>query len=502
MSTLRIGLGALLLVMGCTPIDPAQNTFPQQPEPVAGPPGGGMDPGYGYAQPGYGDPQQQPQAVAYNGPDQPGYPQGYAPGYPDGTQPGTEDQAADATANGELANPEPSTDPNDAGYDMGQVDDSEIDATLDGYGSWEDTDDYGRVWRPDTTAVGVDFTPYETCGSWLWSDAGWNFSCDYAWGWLPFHYGRWGWFGDYWGWQPGNTWSAGAVEWRGGGGYTGWRPLAPIVRDHRGHDHDPPNFHDHRHDVTARDSQWRFTRNDDFGKGHIRGHLLQNPAEGLRATATISRPSIRANYAPISSASIMRARLGSSYHRSIATGGIRGTVGGRAGAPSVRNQGYRPNQGYSGYRMQPSVRTQAPIRGDTPTWRRPTTSYRAQQPAYRAPQYRAPQYRAPQYGAPQQAYRPTYRPPATNSGWSHSTGGPIQRPSYTPSNSSNWSHSSGGGGGGWSRPSAPSHSSGGGGFSHSSGGGGFSHSSGGGGGGFSHSSGGGGHSSGGGGRHR
>src|SRR4051812_4480031 len=89
MSPLRFGVGALLLVMGCAPIDPAQNTFPQQPQQASGPPGGGMDPGYGYPQPGYSYPQeqpQQPQAVAYDGPDQPGYPQGYAPGYPDGTQ--------------------------------------------------------------------------------------------------------------------------------------------------------------------------------------------------------------------------------------------------------------------------------------------------------------------------------------------------------------------------------------------------------------------------------
>ncbi|HET9987961.1 MAG TPA: DUF6600 domain-containing protein [Kofleriaceae bacterium] len=469
MRTLPIGVGALLLVMGCAPIDPAQNTFPQQPQPVSGPPGGGMDPGYGYAQPGYGYPQQQPQAVAYNGPDQPGYPQGYAPGYPDGTQPSTEDQAAEATANGDLQAPEPSADPNDAGYDMGQVDDAEIDATLDGYGTWEESEDYGRVWRPDTTAVGVDFTPYETCGSWIWSDAGWNFSCDYSWGWLPFHYGRWGWFDGYWGWQPGYAWSTGAVEWRGGGGYTGWRPLTPNIRDHRG-EHNPPNFHDHRHEAIARDSQWRFTRDNEFGRGHIRGHLFQNPAEGLRATAVVSRPSIKANYAPVSSASIMRARLGSSYHRSIATG-----AGGTIGTPGRRNEGVRGNPGYSGgYRTQPSVRTQAPIRGDTPTWRRPETSYRA--PAgYRAPQQ--------PYRAPSQSYRPTYRPPATSGGWSHSGGGGYQRPSYTPSNSGSWSHSSGGGGGGYSRPSAPSHSSGGGGgsFSHSSGGGGGGgHSSGGG----------------------
>ncbi|MEP6863154.1 MAG: DUF6600 domain-containing protein [Deltaproteobacteria bacterium] len=496
MSTLRFGVGALLIVMGCAPIDPAQNTFPEQQPQASGPPGGGMDPGYGYGQPGYGYPQQQPQAVGYNTPDQPGYPQGYAPGYPDGTQPSTEDQAAEATANGTVAEPEPSADPNDAGYDMGQVDDAEIDATLEGYGTWEDSDDYGRVWRPDTTAVGVDFTPYETCGSWIWSDAGWNFNCDYSWGWLPFHYGRWGWFDGYWGWQPGYAWSSGAVEWRGGGGYTGWRPLAPIIRDHRGDGHNTPTFHDHRtHEVIARDSQWRFTRDSDFGKGHIRGHLFQNPSEGLRATASIQRPAIKANYAAVSSASLMRARLGSSYHRSLANGGGGGAIGSRAGAGApYRGESRAGSSTYSGYRMQPSVRTQAPIRGDTPTWRRPATAYPQQ--TYRAPQQ--------SYRAPAQTYRPTYRPPATSGGWSHSSGGSYQRPSYTPPSTSGWSQSSGGGGG-WSHPSAPSRSFGGGGgsFSHSSGS--SSHSSGGGGGSFSHSSGGGGgggHSSGGGGRHR
>src|SRR5450432_3687162 len=124
MSTLRLGLGAAIWLMGCTPIDPAQNTFPQNPEPtqVAGPPGGQMDPAYGYQQPGY----QQPV----------GDPQGYQQGYPDGYAPATEDQAAQDTAQGTVDQPvpEPSADPNDPGYDMGQVNDTEIDATLDGYG--------------------------------------------------------------------------------------------------------------------------------------------------------------------------------------------------------------------------------------------------------------------------------------------------------------------------------------------------------------------------------
>ena len=464
MSTLRLGLGAAIFLLGCTPINPAQNTFPQpEPTQVAGPPGGQIDPGYGYQQP----PQQDP--VAYNA-DQQGYPQGY----PDGNAPGSEAQPAEGYApNGPSSvdqtmppSLEPSADPNDAGYDMGQVNDDEIDASLDGYGQWEESEDYGRVWVPDTTAVGVDFTPYETDGSWIWSDAGWNYQCDLSWGWLPFHYGRWGWFDNHWGWQPGHQWSPGAVEWRGGGGYTGWRPLTPIIRDHRA----GVNIRDHR-TVTASDSQWRFASNNEFGKGHIKGHLFQNPSEGLRVTSLVQHPNLRGNYAPVSSASLMRNRLSSNFARN--NQAMRSNNVARPQAQQgPRNEGVRPQQ-QQGFRSQPN---NTPYRGTTsttPTWRRPDSSYRAPQ---------------------QQSYRPTYRPPAqsySNRGYtqpSRSYNGPSH--TYAPpsrSYSGSFSPSRG--------SSAPSHSSSNsGGSFHSSGGGGSSHSSGGGGG----SS----HSSGGGGRHR
>jgi len=466
MSPLRIGLGAAIFLLGCTPIDPAQNTFPQQPEPtqVAGPPGGQIDPGYGYQQPA----QQQP--IAYNG-DQPGYPQGYQDGYaPASEAQPAEDYAPDGPSSVDPLTPapslEPSADPNDPGYDMGQVNDDEISSTLDGYGQWEESEDYGRVWVPDTTAVGVDFTPYETDGSWIWSDAGWNYQCDLSWGWLPFHYGRWGWFDNHWGWQPGYQWSAGAVEWRGGGGYTGWRPLTPIIRDHR----TGGNIRDHR-TVTASDSQWRFASNHEFGHGHIKGHLFQNPSEGLRVTNLVQHPSLRGNYAPVSSASLMRNRLSSNFARN--NQAMRSNPNNVARPQQgFRNDAVRPQQ--QGFRQQPN----APYRGTTPTWRRPESSYRA-----------------PQQSAPQQSYRPTYRPPAqsySNRGGYTQPSRSYNGPSHTyapPSRSYGGSFSPSRG------SSAPSHSSNAGGSFHPSGGGGSSHSSGGGGGG------GGGHS-GGGGRHR
>jgi hypothetical protein len=276
-----IGLLVVALV-GCYS-QPREPEYPQ-PEEVSGPPGGGMD------QPSYAqyEADSQPSESSYA-------PQSYSdPGYaPDDSQ--------------QAAAPEPSADPQDPGYAMGPVNDAEIDATLNGYGEWIDDADYGRVWRPYATVVGVDFTPYESCGSWIWTDWGWTYSCDWDWGWLPFHYGRWDWFDDgYWAWVPGYEWGPGWVDWRYGGGYVGWRPSAPIVRDHRGQ-HQGPTFHDHRHGI--RDSQWTFLGEHDFGKGHIRPHLYKDLAEGLRVTAPVVRPTIKGTPQPVRVAATMRARL-------------------------------------------------------------------------------------------------------------------------------------------------------------------------------------------------
>jgi hypothetical protein len=220
--------------------------------------------------------------------------------------------------------------------------DGEIDATLAGYGEWVELEGYGLVWRPYATAVGVDFTPYETCGSWVWTEWGWTFACEWDWGWLPFHYGRWGWFDDYWAWVPGYEWSPGWVEWRSGGGYVGWRPLPPKVRDHRSmhagggapsvrdHRRGPrvrdhrdrdggPRVRDHREGSRVRDHrtrvasskdwQWRFAATQDLGKPRIRAHLYKSLAEGLRVTSVVTQPPTRASVRPVAAASIMRPRL-------------------------------------------------------------------------------------------------------------------------------------------------------------------------------------------------
>lgn len=95
------------------------------------------------------------------------------------------------------------------------------------YGDWVNNPDYGYVWRPN---VGRDFKPYYTNGHWLMTEFGNTWVSNYDWGWAPFHYGRW-FYDDYdgWVWAPDTEWGPAWVNWRSGGGYYGWAPLAPRV---------------------------------------------------------------------------------------------------------------------------------------------------------------------------------------------------------------------------------------------------------------------------------
>jgi hypothetical protein len=158
MATLRhvASLASLALITGCYRQEPdLYSTFPEATE-VDGPPGGEIDRAW---QEGYVDDNAATTATAYV------------------------DASVGPPATGEL---------------VGSCTDGEISATLDPHGEWVWIEGYGYVWRPYPTVVGVDFTPYETCGTWVWTEWGWTFACEWDWGWLPFHYGRWGWFDDYW----------------------------------------------------------------------------------------------------------------------------------------------------------------------------------------------------------------------------------------------------------------------------------------------------------------
>ncbi len=113
-------------------------------------------------------------------------------------------------------------------------------ADLDDNGSWSDVPEYGHVWYP--TTVADDWAPYRS-GHWSWIDPwGWTWVDAAAWGFAPFHYGRWAYVDNRWGWCPGERrrWGsvyapalvgfAGGNGWGvsiGGGGPVGWFPLGP-----------------------------------------------------------------------------------------------------------------------------------------------------------------------------------------------------------------------------------------------------------------------------------
>jgi hypothetical protein len=108
---------------------------------------------------------------------------------------------------------------------------------LDEYGTWRDVPEYGNIWVPRSVEVG--WSPYRN-GRWIWVDPwGWTWVEDEPWGYAPFHYGRWVYYDNYWGWAPGPIYarpyySPALVAWFGGpswgvsfgyGGGYGWCPL-------------------------------------------------------------------------------------------------------------------------------------------------------------------------------------------------------------------------------------------------------------------------------------
>ncbi len=457
MSQVRLAaLATLLVAAGCYTDAPPQSTLPE-PQYVSGPPGGGMDPAYAtppYVGSNVGSADGA--AMAPGAAEDPDDVDGAAPSEPIPPAAPVGPGAGPAAPGADIAQVGgPPGAPGVPGDPTTTVSDDEIDTTLDGYGQWIDTDDYGQVWRPDATVVGVDFTPYESGGSWAYTDAGWAFACDYPWGWLPFHYGRWAWFHGYWGWVPGHRWGPAWVEWRHGGGVVGWRPLPPDRGSgHRWHGGDAP-FRDHRH-AEQHDAHWRFATTSDFGRPHIRAHLYGNTAEGLRVTSAVAAPPIRGT-TTVRATDLMRSRF--------AAGRLAQPGSSRGFGPPVRDHRTEPTRTY-----QPPMRTyQPPVR----TYQPPAQAYRppVYQPPARSYQPPAQSYRPPVYQPPAQSYRPpVYQPPARS----------YQPPtrSYQPPSPPSRSWSPPSHAGGWSSGSS-SHSSSSSSSSHSSSSSSSSHSGGG-----------------------
>jgi hypothetical protein len=96
------------------------------------------------------------------------------------------------------------------------------------YGEWFQDASYGWVWTPYD--VSADWRPYSD-GHWQYTDYGWSWASNEAWGWAPYHYGRWLFDDSYgWVWVPGTEWAPAWVAWRQSGGWIGWAPLPPTAR--------------------------------------------------------------------------------------------------------------------------------------------------------------------------------------------------------------------------------------------------------------------------------
>jgi hypothetical protein len=106
---------------------------------------------------------------------------------------------------------------------------------LDDNGDWRDDPAYGHVWFPNRVDAG--WAPYHV-GHWDWiSPWGWTWVDDNAWGYAPFHYGRWVSAGGRWGWVAGPVevqavYAPALVVFIGGGpggwgGNVGWFALGP-----------------------------------------------------------------------------------------------------------------------------------------------------------------------------------------------------------------------------------------------------------------------------------
>ena len=104
-------------------------------------------------------------------------------------------------------------------------------AELQQYGSWLPEEDYGTVWFPASVPTG--WQPY-CYGRWTWvAPWGWTWIEAEAWGFAPFHYGRWAIFGGRWGWVPGPpvvhpVYAPALVVFvHPGSGAAAWFPLGP-----------------------------------------------------------------------------------------------------------------------------------------------------------------------------------------------------------------------------------------------------------------------------------
>jgi len=136
---------------------------------------------------------------------------------------------------------------------------------LEPFGAWIETSDYGYVWQPRQAESSRSWRPYMN-GRWVYTDAGWTWISEEAFGWATYHYGRWTRLrGVGWVWVPGNEWAPAWVSWRKSNDYVGWAPLPPEARfDQRTGIH---NWSDSYYDIGP--DQYCFVPSREFGTQRI-----------------------------------------------------------------------------------------------------------------------------------------------------------------------------------------------------------------------------------------
>ncbi len=152
------------------------------------------------------------------------------------------------------------------GYSQQQMDQPASSAQtfydeLDDYGRWVQIPEYGNVWVP--LQAGAGFEPYLTNGHWEYTEYGWTWISDFAWGWATFHYGRWYQDPGYgWVWVPGSLWAPAWVAWGQYEGYYCWAPLWPgeYTSTHYG----------------SRDHHWYFTQQGHIADRDVSSQIVNN----------------------------------------------------------------------------------------------------------------------------------------------------------------------------------------------------------------------------------